>query len=100
MVWDTSPISICFVLLQPDRRKWQHVFFMGAGLLWAGNLIFLIFGTSEVQPWALGPVGQVKDLIREVLGQGEVDGRGEQRENEEEEEMEDEDEGDHQQLIQ
>jgi len=31
--------------------QWRSVFFLSAGIYTAGNLIFVLFGTSEVQKW-------------------------------------------------
>ncbi|KAH8384067.1 hypothetical protein KR009_012001, partial [Drosophila setifemur] len=34
-----------------QRSQWQLVFSMAAGVLFAGNVIFLIWGTAVTQPW-------------------------------------------------
>uniref|UniRef100_A0A6P4E6G6 Inorganic phosphate cotransporter isoform X2 n=1 Tax=Drosophila rhopaloa TaxID=1041015 RepID=A0A6P4E6G6_DRORH len=34
-----------------ERNQWQVVFGLAAGVLFAGNVIFLIWGTAVTQPW-------------------------------------------------
>ncbi|ELT94081.1 hypothetical protein CAPTEDRAFT_139448, partial [Capitella teleta] len=37
-----------------SQKKWNDVFFMGAGVVLAGPIVFAIFGSSEKQPWSDG----------------------------------------------
>lgn len=32
-------------------EEWKMVFFIAAGFYFTGNLLFLIFGEAEIQPW-------------------------------------------------
>lgn len=31
--------------------EWRLVFFIAAGFYFSGNLLFVIFGKAEIQPW-------------------------------------------------
>jgi len=42
----------CF-LLQQTIEAWRMVFYLGAAVYVLGTIIYLIFGSGEVQPWAL-----------------------------------------------
>lgn len=33
------------------QSEWQLIYFIAAGFFFVGNLIFVIFGTAEIQPW-------------------------------------------------
>lgn len=32
-------------------EEWKIIFFIAAGFFFAGNLLFVIFGKAEIQPW-------------------------------------------------
>ncbi|CAK9829685.1 Putative inorganic phosphate cotransporter [Anthophora retusa] len=44
---------ICSVIVQDETNvaQWNTVFYLSAGIYIIGNLIFIIFGKAEVQPW-------------------------------------------------
>uniref|UniRef100_A0A8D8XYV4 Putative inorganic phosphate cotransporter n=1 Tax=Cacopsylla melanoneura TaxID=428564 RepID=A0A8D8XYV4_9HEMI len=47
-----GPLVVGQVVTVSDSvTQWQLIFMIAAGVFFFGNLIFLIFGTSEVQPW-------------------------------------------------
>lgn len=43
---------IVYKTFQGTSEEWQYVFYVGAGLYGLGAIVYLIFGTSERQPWA------------------------------------------------
>uniref|UniRef100_A0A1B6F5L1 Putative inorganic phosphate cotransporter n=1 Tax=Cuerna arida TaxID=1464854 RepID=A0A1B6F5L1_9HEMI len=58
----TNGISTIFAILAPmvtgfivtdqtNREEWMIAFYISAGLFFFGNLVFVIFGTTEVQRW-------------------------------------------------
>ena len=38
--------------MKPDKRQWQKVFFVAAGVYAAGTIVYVIFGNAEEQAWA------------------------------------------------
>lgn len=32
-------------------EEWKIIFFIAAGIFFGGNLLFVIFGEAEIQPW-------------------------------------------------
>lgn len=32
-------------------EEWKIIFFIAAGIFFGGNLLFVIFGKAEIQPW-------------------------------------------------
>lgn len=42
-------------------EQWNKVFLTSAGVVVAGAVVFLLFGTAEVQPWARLPGGSIND---------------------------------------
>nr|XP_018898759.1 PREDICTED: putative inorganic phosphate cotransporter isoform X3 [Bemisia tabaci] len=54
----SAPLFAGFVVKDPrSLLQWQIVFLTSAGIFFIGNLVFIIFGTAEVQPWN-SPRGQ------------------------------------------
>ncbi|XP_053965238.1 putative inorganic phosphate cotransporter isoform X1 [Anastrepha ludens] len=49
-----------------NRSEWQIVFIIAAAVFFFGNLIFIIFGTAETQPWD-APDYLLKDNIEEPV---------------------------------
>lgn len=37
--------------LQKNVTQWNIVFYLSAAIYILGNLIFIIFGSTEIQPW-------------------------------------------------
>lgn len=62
----------CIILLrisflsQHNRSEWQTVFIISAAIFFLGNLLFLICGSSEVQPWD-APDFLHKDNVEELV---------------------------------
>ncbi|XP_014485439.1 PREDICTED: putative inorganic phosphate cotransporter [Dinoponera quadriceps] len=47
-----APIVAGWIAPDPeDIMQWRNVFFLSAGLYFVGNLIFILFGSSKIQPW-------------------------------------------------
>ncbi|XP_017873266.1 PREDICTED: putative inorganic phosphate cotransporter [Drosophila arizonae] len=47
-----TPLVVGVLVQHPtERREWQIVFSIAATVLFAGNIIYLIWGTAETQPW-------------------------------------------------
>jgi len=42
-------------VLQQTIEAWRLVFYLGAGVYVFGTVIYLIFGSGEVQPWGYPP---------------------------------------------
>lgn len=40
-----------WVWLQTDVTQWHIAFYIAAGIYFAFNLFFVIFGKAEIQPW-------------------------------------------------
>ncbi|EFN85105.1 Putative inorganic phosphate cotransporter [Harpegnathos saltator] len=61
MGFTNAAANVCSLLapivagwIAPDTKdvlQWRNVFFLSAGLYLVGNLIFILFGTSKIQPW-------------------------------------------------
>ncbi|XP_044751573.1 vesicular glutamate transporter 1-like isoform X2 [Coccinella septempunctata] len=47
-----SPILSGYVVTTPTRGEWQVVFFTSAGIYLTGCIIYGLFATGELQPWA------------------------------------------------
>lgn len=41
----------CRLFIQVKAQEWKIIFFIAAGFYFAGNLVFVIFGRGEIQPW-------------------------------------------------
>ncbi|XP_011691709.1 PREDICTED: putative inorganic phosphate cotransporter [Wasmannia auropunctata] len=62
------PPLIAGVIIKDSTNilQWRSVFFLSAGIYMVGNLIFILFGTSEVQKWN-DPVKSRRDsVVRKV----------------------------------
>jgi len=47
-----TPLVVGVLVTDPSQRsQWQVVFSLAAGVLFTGNVIFLIWGTAVTQPW-------------------------------------------------
>ncbi|XP_064550843.1 vesicular glutamate transporter 1 [Drosophila montana] len=47
-----TPLVVGVLVKHPmERSEWQVVFSIAAAVLFAGNVIYLIWGTAETQPW-------------------------------------------------
>lgn len=46
--------------------QWRIVFYITAAIYFLGNLIFIIFGTGNVQPWDKVTDGVNKEIILSV----------------------------------
>lgn len=47
-----TPLVVGLLVRDPTQRgQWQVVFSIAAGVLFAGNVIYLIWGTAKTQPW-------------------------------------------------
>lgn len=47
-----APLLVGFIVHdQSDPVQWRYVFFISAGIYFFGNLMFIIFSKTDVQPW-------------------------------------------------
>lgn len=47
-----APLLVGFIVdNQSDPVQWRYVFFISAGIYFIGNLLFIIFSKTDVQPW-------------------------------------------------
>uniref|UniRef100_A0A915PEA0 Major facilitator superfamily (MFS) profile domain-containing protein n=1 Tax=Setaria digitata TaxID=48799 RepID=A0A915PEA0_9BILA len=49
-----SPVMVGKLTPTGSQKEWQLVFWITAGILSAGTIIFCLFTKTDVQPWALG----------------------------------------------
>jgi MFS family permease len=47
-----SPALVSYLTPNGSREEWLLVFYFSAGLCAFGGVFYLIFGSSELQPWA------------------------------------------------
>ena len=43
-------------LFQTNSEQWSLVFYISAAMFLIGNIVFIIFGSTDVQPWNNSPV--------------------------------------------
>ncbi|XP_044258785.1 vesicular glutamate transporter 2.2-like [Tribolium madens] len=48
-----SPIVTGYIVTTPSADEWQIVFFIASGLFVLGSIVYGVFASGEVQPWAL-----------------------------------------------
>ncbi|XP_069689794.1 putative inorganic phosphate cotransporter isoform X2 [Periplaneta americana] len=47
-----APLLVGYIVTdEASETQWQIVFFISSGIYFAGNLIFVLFGKAEIQPW-------------------------------------------------
>ncbi|XP_037946467.1 putative inorganic phosphate cotransporter isoform X1 [Teleopsis dalmanni] len=47
-----APLAVGFIVTDvTSAEQWNQVFFIAAGIYFVGNLLFISFGTANVQPW-------------------------------------------------
>lgn len=47
-----APLLVGFVVYdQSNPAQWRYVFFISAGVYFFGNLMFIFFSKTDVQPW-------------------------------------------------
>ncbi|XP_052132104.1 putative inorganic phosphate cotransporter [Frankliniella occidentalis] len=47
-----APITVGLIVTdQTSPEQWRYVFFVTCGMFFVGNLLFILFGSAEVQPW-------------------------------------------------
>lgn len=47
-----APLLVGFVVHdETDPVQWRYVFFISAGIYFVGNLTFVIFSKTDIQPW-------------------------------------------------
>jgi len=46
------PIMAAYLTQNGTKEEWLLVFYVGAGVSGAGSLVYLLFGSAELQPWA------------------------------------------------
>lgn len=54
--------------LQVKKAEWKIIFFIAAGAYFTGNLIFVLFGRGDVQPWNNPPSTQEKEMKQMNVG--------------------------------
>ncbi|XP_067625391.1 putative inorganic phosphate cotransporter [Eurosta solidaginis] len=58
-----SPLLVGFVVTDKhSRHQWQIIFMVSAAIFFFGNLFYIIWGTSETQPWNSSDFDQGKDV--------------------------------------
>ncbi|XP_046687588.1 putative inorganic phosphate cotransporter [Homalodisca vitripennis] len=58
-----APMVTGFIVKdEASRDEWMIAFYISAGIFFVGNLIFIVFGSSDVQPWN-NPL-HVKNIMR------------------------------------
>lgn len=47
-----APLLVGFIVKdETDPGEWRMVFFISAGVYFFGNLMFVLFSSTEIQPW-------------------------------------------------
>ncbi|KOX74622.1 Putative inorganic phosphate cotransporter [Melipona quadrifasciata] len=46
-----APIVCNMIVYEKNMNQWNVVFYLAAAIYISGNLIFIVFGSSEIQPW-------------------------------------------------
>lgn len=47
-----APLLVGFIVTdQSDATQWRYVFFISAGIYFFGNLIFVLFSSTDIQAW-------------------------------------------------
>lgn len=47
-----APLLVGFIVHdETDPVQWRYVFFISAGIYFFGNLMFVLFSKTDVQPW-------------------------------------------------
>ena len=46
-------VYVCIVFVQQTQEEWRWVFFLAALIFVLGFIFFLIFGSGEIEPWAV-----------------------------------------------
>ncbi|WAR21429.1 S17A5-like protein [Mya arenaria] len=55
-----APMAIGYLTSDRTREQWQMVFYIAAAIYTVGAIFYIIFGSGEVQPWALDPGTEVE----------------------------------------
>ena len=66
-------------VLKDDLQHWQTVFLLAGGGYFAGNVIYVIFASGEVQPWndaSTRAVKSMNEIEREANSLRNVRNRG------------------------
>ena len=45
--------SICFTFFQGTQSEWKRLFYLAAGIYSCGCAFYCLFGSGELQPWAI-----------------------------------------------
>ena len=51
----------CMFIFQQTRESWQVVFFICAGVLMFGGIVYSLLGSGVIQPWAHKDVAPAPD---------------------------------------
>ena len=62
----------CF---QGTQAEWQNVFYLCAGILVAGLLLFVIMGSGEIQTWAQDEPPPTKEVLLDKPWEAEKEGK-------------------------
>jgi len=56
---------MCVCVLQRTRESWQIVFFIAAAVYAVGGIIFLVFSSGTIQPWAIGKAKSMELVVND-----------------------------------
>ncbi|XP_067659141.1 uncharacterized transporter slc-17.2-like isoform X2 [Haliotis asinina] len=62
MAMSLSPVVVAFMITEKTREQWASVFYLNSGFYVFGALVFLLFGSGEIQPWADNSVKKEVDV--------------------------------------
>ncbi|KOC64622.1 Putative inorganic phosphate cotransporter [Habropoda laboriosa] len=74
-----APLVASVVIQNPTNvAEWRNIFFLSAIICFVGNLIFIVFGTSKIQPWN-DPVNERKGITMNSVTESSVENGHEQK---------------------
>ncbi|CAG7730460.1 unnamed protein product [Allacma fusca] len=60
------PIAVSYLTPNGTREEWLVVFYVAAGIVMVGCVVYLFFGSSELQEWAKPPAGPRETELKMV----------------------------------
>ncbi|XP_046579539.1 uncharacterized transporter slc-17.2-like [Haliotis rubra] len=64
--YSIAPLSVSYIVPDRTREQWSIVFFISAGIYVVAAVLFIIFGSGELQAWADNSAPTKKSEINEA----------------------------------
>ncbi|XP_046332424.2 uncharacterized transporter slc-17.2-like [Haliotis rufescens] len=52
VAYSLAPVTVSYIVTERTREQWSTVFYISAGIYVVAALIFIIFGSGKIEPWA------------------------------------------------